>query len=126
MRNLLWRTAALLPAALLVVAWGCGEGKPSVSTDTTEATVKGTVTVNGKPATKGEVVFDPANYLRKDAATRKTEIGAEGTYTIKTLVGGNTVRVLGPDAEKVGSSYSSWDLDVKPGGQEFNIELPKK
>jgi hypothetical protein len=125
MRILSWRAVTLSTAAFLLVAWGCGEGKPPVSTDTTEVTVKGTVTVNDKPATKGEVVFDPANYLRKDVSARKANIGADGTYTIKTLYGGNTVRVLGPDAEKAGSSYASWDCDAKEG-MTFDIHLPKK
>jgi hypothetical protein len=120
----------LLPAlaatsTLMVAAWGCGGGAPPVTSDTTEATVKGTVTINGKPATKGKVVFDPANYRRKDANARPADIGKDGTYSVTTLVGGNTVRVEGPEAEKAGAAYMSIDFDVAAGDNTLNITLPR-
>jgi hypothetical protein len=119
------RIAVSLASAMLVMGWGCGDGKPSVSSSTEEATVKGTVSIKGKPAKKGEVVFDPSNYRRKDEPVRKTPINPDGTYEIKTLVGENTVRVGGDEAAKAGASYVSLPLDVKSGQvNEFNIKIP--
>src|SRR6516164_2652145 len=112
MRKVRIRIAVLVPSALMVIGWGC-DGRPAVSSSTTEATVKGTVTIKGKPATKGTVEFDPANYQRKDVQARSAPINPDGTYTIKTLVGGNTVRVRGPEAEKAGALYETTDFDVK-------------
>jgi hypothetical protein len=108
----------------MVIGWGC-DGRPAVSSSTTEATVKGTVTVKGKPATKGTVEFDPANYQRKDAQARSAPINPDGTYTIETLVGGNTVRVRGPEAEKAGALYETTDFDVKEGENTLDIKVPK-
>jgi hypothetical protein len=108
---------------LLVATWGCGD-QPSVTSSTTEATVKGTVIIKGKPATKGKVVFDPANYRRKDVQARSAPINKDGTYSVTTLVGGNNVRVEGPEAEKAGATYSSIDFDVKSGENTLDIKLP--
>jgi hypothetical protein len=121
------RKSVLVPAALalVVIGWGCSDGKPSVSSSKTEATVKGTVTIKGKPVTKGTVVFDPSNYQRTNEAARKAEISKDGTYTITTLVGENNIKVTGPDAEKAGAAYDSFSLDVKAGENTFDISLPK-
>jgi hypothetical protein len=124
MTNARWRFAAIVPSIALVVGWGC-DSRPSVSSSTTEATVKGTVTIKGKPPKKGEIVFDPANYQRKDVAARTAKIKEDGTYTITTLVGGNSVRVAGPEAERAGSTYTSIDFDVQPGENTLDISLPK-
>src|SRR4051794_21185477 len=85
----------------LMAGWGCGGGgsAPAVSSSLTEATVSGTVTIKGKPATKGDVTFDPANSQRNVAA-RSAPIGADGTYTVTTLLGGNTVRVTSPETNR--------------------------
>ena len=40
---------------------GCGDGKPSVDSSLTEATVTGLVSVKGKPATGGTIRFNPSN-----------------------------------------------------------------
>ncbi len=45
------------------------------------------VTVNGKKASGGTILFDPLNVNRKSASAASAEIGKDGTYTIKTLVG---------------------------------------
>ncbi len=55
-----------LAAVILILGAGCGDRPPSVSTSRTEATVHGKVLVRGKAVTRGRVVFDAANYLRKD------------------------------------------------------------
>jgi len=116
------RMMFLAAASGLAVDWGCSDGKPSVDTSTTEATVKGTVTLNGKPATKGTVVFDPANYKRKDAAPRTAEIGADSSYTVTTLVGQNQVFVNSPQLKN--SDYPPIEIDVKAGENSLDILLP--
>lgn len=80
-------------ATLLLAVTGCDD-RPAVNSSTTEeGTVHGRVTVDGKPATAGEVVFNPANHLRKMAPARSAPIGADGTYTVTTLSGTNSVMV---------------------------------
>ncbi|MEJ7639981.1 MAG: hypothetical protein WKF75_18915 [Singulisphaera sp.] len=68
MRRARWRCAALMAATGLIVGWGCGEGKPSVESSETEATVTGKVTIRGKPATKGSVMFDLSNSCARPSA----------------------------------------------------------
>src|SRR5262249_20629047 len=84
------------------------------------------VIINGKPATKGTVTFDPSNYKRKDAALRTTPLKNDGTYEIKTLVGLNTVKVTGPAAEAAGTAYVNMQYDVPAEGGTYNIELPPR
>src|SRR4051794_1620116 len=66
MRGFRGPVVGLLTSATVWVVLGCG-GKPSVDSSNTEATVKGVVTINGAPATGGEISFDPTNYQRKFA-----------------------------------------------------------
>jgi hypothetical protein len=121
------RIAVSMVSAVLVIVWGCGDGKPPVTSSTEEATVKGTVTIKGKRAKKGEVLFDPSNYRRADATARSAPISSDGTYEIKTLVGENTVRVGGPEAADAGGLYLTIPIDVKAGEiNTLNIELPAK
>ena len=64
---------SLLLFALVSGAVGCGSG---------QATVKGTVTVNGQPLSKGEIVFSPPS--------GGTPVGApivDGKFTAKMLPG---------------------------------------
>jgi hypothetical protein len=112
------------PALLYLAGLGC-DSRPAVDTSTTEATVKGTVTVKGKPATKGKVVFDPSNYKRKNEAIRTADIGPGGTYEIKTLVGTNSVKVDSPEAAKAASLYDTYTYDVPSGTSTFDIVIPK-
>lgn len=113
----------LLAAALLVTGWGC-DGKPSVTTTDEEATVTGSVTIQGKKATAGTVTFNPSNYQRQVPA-RTVSIGNDGTYSIKTLLGQNQVRVSSPG---LGSNRELSDLDfsyeVKAGPNVYDIILP--
>jgi hypothetical protein len=116
----------LIGAWTLLAGWGCGAGgsAPAVSSSMTEATVSGTVTIKGKPATKGEVSFDPANVSRNVGA-RTAPIGADGTYTITTLVGGNVVRVATPETTKDPVlQYNETTFDVQSGTNQLDIVLP--
>src|SRR5262245_12957946 len=117
------QAAAFTIAVTLATAWGCGEGAPSVSTDTTEATVRGTVRIKGKPANGGEVFFDASNYRRKVNALRTAPIGKDGTYSIRTYVCENSVRVRS-SAPGSGRGDESVKYDVKAGENVFDIDWP--
>jgi len=115
--------AAILAALMPLV--GCGDGPPSVSGSTSEATVHGTVKYKGQPVSDGTIAFDPTNINRKGAPIASAPIGKDGTYTIKTLVGPNSVSVQLPTQAKsdpgiamyaVGYEVPSGDstLDVDP------------
>jgi hypothetical protein len=125
MRSNLGRLTGLVAAGLLVIIWGCGDGRPSVDTSTAEATVKGTVKVRGKPATGGTIHFDPSNVKRKTEAVRSAPIGKDGSYTVKTLVGMNQITFTGPAFDKDRQLQdASVPYDVQSGEQTLNIELP--
>ena len=116
-----WRIVGL--AAALFVGWGCGSGAPPVSSTTEEATVKGTVTVKGKPLTKGEIIFDPSN-INRPVAPRTAPLGPDGSYTIKTLTGENSVTVRGPTINNDPNlGLNQTTVDVKSGENQVPIEL---
>src|SRR4051794_27115270 len=84
--------------AAAMAAWGCGDpGTPPVESSRTEATVKGVVRIHGKPAAGGTITFDPSNIRRKDALPRAVAIGKDGTYSVTTLIGENSVSVDSPE-----------------------------
>ncbi len=126
---------ALIVASLLQ---GCGEGKPWVDTSLTEASVSGTVSVKGTPATGGKILFNPSNAGRI-VPTRTADIGPDGSYTIKTLTGDNRVTFEGELASKnpglglikeyakVGSGENHVDFDLMgEGSKNVPYELSKK
>lgn len=104
---------------------GCGEGAPSVSSSTTEVTVKGTVKYKGQPVKEGTIRFDPANIQRKDAQAVTAPIGADGTYTVKTLQGENTVSFDLPTLVKKDFGLASTSLvyDAPAGESTYDPEL---
>jgi hypothetical protein len=117
---------------------GCGDGKPSVDTSLTEATVTGVVTANGIPATGGTIFFNPSNSGRL-VPTNSADIGPDGRYTIKTYTGDNRVTYGGEVAKKntgvglrkdyanVQSGENKIDFDVLGGGSKIGeIDLVKK
>ena len=120
------RRAGLTVAVALVAAWGCGGGgAPSVSSSTEEVKLTGTVKVNGKPATGGQVKFNPANINRKDAAVRTGEVKPDGAFEVTTLAGENTVTVSGPEvAADPKLAINQKVVDVKAGSGPVNIDLP--
>ena len=88
--------AVRMAAALLLLASaGCDPhyGAPPVSSSLEEATVKGTVRVQGKPVTNGRILFRCANIRRPTAKARDVPIAKDGTYTVTTLVGDNIVAI---------------------------------
>jgi hypothetical protein len=119
-----WLTTACA-STLFVAIWGCGEGTPSVDTTTAEANVSGVVKVHGKPMDGGEIRFDASNNQRADATPRKATIGKDGTYSITTLQGQNIARISGPAVKKEPQlGYGMHTIDVQPGENTFNIDLP--
>jgi hypothetical protein len=113
----------LLTACL---ALGCtGGGTPSVDTTTAEASVHGTITFKGKPVTKGEVAFDPSNYLRKNETSRRVEIGKDGNYSVKTLAGANRITFRIPEMMHDAKLQDlALEYEAKPGDNTYNMDLP--
>ncbi len=111
--------AVFLAVAAILSAGACNYGTPSASGTTEESSVRGTVTLKGKPATGGEITFDPSNISRKDAKVRTAAIGKDGSYTVTTLVGENMVSVQGK-----GVPTNSMLVVVKPGGDTVPIDVP--
>ncbi len=125
-----WVAALALAGALglLSAVAGCGGWRAVDSSTTQEATVHGKVTLDGKPVTQGQVVFNPANARRKLVPLRSAPIGPDGTFTVTTLTGSNSVMVNpkreGSGKPKLGAVPARMiPLDVKPGDNTFNIEL---
>jgi hypothetical protein len=58
------------------------------------------------------------------AAARNATIGKDGRYSVKTLVGGNFVRLGGPDVDR--SLAQELHFEVKEGENTFDVELPAK
>jgi hypothetical protein len=117
---------SLTTAAAVWIIVGCG-GPPPVDTSNVEANVKGVVKIDGAPATEGDIIFDAANYKRKEVAARSAPIGADGSYTIKTLTGENQVRLGGALVHKKGIlGRVTRALDVKPGENTFDFEASAK
>lgn len=115
-----------MASTLLIPMWGCGDERGSVDTTTAEAKVSGTVRVRGKPMNGGEISFDASNYQRK-TEPRKATIGADGTYSVTTFQGHNSVRILSPMFKKDPQlGYGIQTIEVKDGDNPFDIDLPPK
>jgi hypothetical protein len=120
-----WRDSAFLAASAIgLLAWaGCDS--PGVSSSTTEATVSGIVTVMGKPATGGQISFNPANAARKDAPSTTVEIGKDGRYTAKTLVGRNMVVLFMPQVGRSADVFGARKaIEVASGENTCDIDVP--
>ena len=119
------RRWGVLAAVVPIGVWGCADGSVAASGSQTEATVSGTVTILGKLATEGEVVFDAANVNRRDVAPRRAPIDKDGHYSIKTLIGGNMAIVEGPAIAKNGLAVSNRQpVQVDPGENSVDLKVP--
>jgi hypothetical protein len=116
-----WRAGALV--MWLTACCGCGDGAPPVSASSQEATVHGIVTIDGKPASGGKIVFKSANIARKSAPDVSAEIEKDGSYAIKTLVGENQIRFAPSDAQK--RRYGVDVFEVKSGDNTHDVTLAK-
>jgi hypothetical protein len=118
---------ALLALLCGLTGGGCGgSGAPYAESSKTEATVTGRVTSQGKPVTKGQVIFDPANINRSTEAARMAEIRKDGSYEVTTLIGENRVTLAIParPKKKVGTPHFQKVYNVKSEGNTLDIEAP--
>jgi hypothetical protein len=104
-------------------------GAPPVSSSLEEATVKGIIRLHGKAIDNGNIIFHCANINRPNAGVRETSIGKDGAYSVRTLVGGNTVelqcRELRDPKTRRPISYES-HFDVESGENTLDIDIDKK
>jgi hypothetical protein len=118
-------SAGLLALSCALAVGGCSSGAPYAESSRKEATVTGRVTSQGKPVTTGKVIFDPANINRPNEPAATAEIGKDGTYEVKTLIGANRVTVAIPGRRtKAGSPYVQQICDVQSGNNAFDIAIP--
>jgi hypothetical protein len=122
MRSVGWRAGAL--ALWLTACCGCGDGAPTASSSTEEATVHGIVRIDGKPASGGKITFRSANIARNTPDV-SAEVGEDGSYTIKAYVGENQIRVTPPANRKTkGSGMYSIDVfAVQSGDNTHDLSL---
>jgi hypothetical protein len=121
--------AAKVAASMTMLALaGCGDGTPPVSSSSTEVTVHGSVKYKGLPVKKGTIQFNPANIRRRDAKAVGAPIGADGSYTVKTLEGENTVTFVLPQLSKkdFGVASASFVYDAPSGESSYDVELVKR
>ena len=123
-RDMKRRVTGLTAVLVVIACWGCGGGAPSVSSSSEEAEVKGTVRIKGKPATGGQVLFDPSNINRKSAPIATAAIGKDGSYELKTLVGDNAVRVNAPEVARDPNLMGNIQpVNVKSGENTIPIDV---
>jgi hypothetical protein len=106
---------------------GCdGSGGGSTASSSTEqAKAKGKVTYKGKPLANIEVVFNPVNVNRASAALVTATTGADGSYEITSLAGGNAVSLRGASVSKNPSlTYFSKPVDLTAGENSIDIDVP--
>jgi len=126
MRDYRAPVTGLVTAAMLWAVSGCS-GKPSVDSSNAEATVKGVVTVNGAPATEGQIVFDASNYQRKLVPLAVGPIGKDGSYSVKTLTGDNEASLQGAIVTKDKLlGYQKKRVELKEGENTFNWDISLK
>jgi hypothetical protein len=102
---------------------GCGDGKPYVDKSQTEATVSGIVSVKGKPADGGQILFN-GNSSGRSVPIRTAEIGRDGSYTIKAFTGVNQVSFDGEIASKNrGVGLVKEAFDVASGENKADFDL---
>jgi hypothetical protein len=114
---------SLLFVILACATPGCGDGKPWVDKSQTEATVSGIVSVKGKPADGGKILFN-GNSSGRSVPIRTAEIGRDGSYTIKAFTGVNQVSFDGDIASKNrGVGLVKEACDVASGENKADFDL---
>ena len=112
-------------AAWLIVCAGCGGGGTSPNSGSSdEATVHGKVMIKGVAAKGGRIYFDPTNVSRQSAPVASAEIGKDGTYTVKTLVGENRVNVETLETRKDPNLSVPEPFAVQSGDNKLDVTLP--
>ncbi len=129
MRRFRSRTFPLPLLTLVLLGCGPNSDAPRLETSTEEATVKGTVRVNGKAVTNGSMTFRAGHVRRQNVPNRDTTIGKDGTYTIKTMIGENYVAV---DCKELRDPKLRQFRDdeqlviVKSGENTIDLDFPPK
>jgi hypothetical protein len=116
---------------LLIAASGCSSN-PAASALTSsmeQATLKGTVRVNGKPVNNGTLSFRTAHINRPNSPTKNADINKDGTYSVTTVVGENYIEVTckemnTPQAKRFRGLEQL--IMVKSGENNVDIEIPPK
>jgi hypothetical protein len=117
------RLCTVVGLVLACATAGCGDGKPWVDKSMTEATVSGVVSVKGKPADGGTILFN-GNSSGRSVPIRTAEIGPDGSYTIKAFTGVNQVSFDGKIAAKnPGVGLVKEACDVASGENKANFDL---
>jgi len=115
---------ALVAAIGLLASVGCeGSSPPPVSSSNETVTVKGKVSLKGKPLTSGKIQFDATNINRRDAPVGTFEIGKDGTYSGTTLIGENYVSVSGPAIGQGDLSMNRKEVKLTAGENTVDIDL---
>jgi len=117
------RFFGLLFLGIWIVGGGCGSssgpGAPG-----TEGELSGTVTMQGKPVTFGEVFFEPTGGPAGDTAPRTAMTGADGLYKILLIPGQYRATVRKSQGQKPPSALGEpKPLDVESGPKKFDIAL---
>lgn len=115
--------SVLLATGLLALG-GC-DGTPSVDSGNVEANLTGSVKVDGVPVKDGELTFDASNSGRSGGI--KTAPVKDGTYSVKTLTGSNTIKLTGKIAKgKPMLQQQRRSFEVKSGDNTFDMEFSSK
>jgi len=116
---------------LLVATSGCSSNPAasSLTSSMEEATLKGTVRVNGKPVNNGTLSFRTAHINRPNSPTKPTTINPDGTYSVTTIVGENYVEVTckemnTPKTKRFRGTEQL--IMVQSGENSVDIEIPPK
>ncbi len=121
------RLVMILGLTLAPLAFsGCSDA-PAVTGSMEEATVKGVVKIRGKAATGGKVTFRGSNINRPNAKVVEADIGKDGTFTAKPLIGKNFVEISSKDlmtARNRELTENEQLVDIPSGEATLNIELP--
>jgi hypothetical protein len=122
--------AAGMGLVLLAYATGCGghSQAPTMTTSLEEAEVKGTVRVNDKPVTNGNLIFRASHVHRQGVPNRSCDIEKDGTFKIKLLVGENYVMVDCKELKnpKLRQFRDEDQLVIVKPGEEITIDIPPK
>jgi hypothetical protein len=110
-----WITAAALAAAP-----GCGSSETPSAGPKTLQKVSGKITIKGKPATKGKVTLSNV----ATGGQWLADVGAGGAYEVTAPVGVYSVVVAGTGDPAAESAYNTASLEVKPGPNTLDLDLP--
>lgn len=109
---------SVLSVALLATTLGCGK------TDSTRASVHGTVTVGGEPIENGQIVFRPTGGNSGPSAGATIENGHYSVAAKKgPMIGSNQIQING--REKTGKKIANYAFPGGPPLDEYREIVPK-